>query len=62
MKHHYEITTVDSLTSKTISFHVHGKLTTININNKIVRCIVNEYNTPLYIETINTINIVKEEL
>jgi len=58
---HYTVTTVDSESGKTITFKVYGKLSKIDINIngniKTVVSIVNEYNIPLYIETINTIDI-----
>ena len=62
---HYTITTVDSKSGKTITFKVYGKLSKIDINIngniKTVVSIVNEYNIPLYIETINTIDISESE-
>jgi hypothetical protein len=51
MKKHYKITIIDSLTSQTISFHVYGILS----ENRII----NEYDTPLYIKTMNTISILE---
>lgn len=54
---HYSVHTVDSKTNETIKFYVYGRLRIITINKKKVSCIVNEYDVPLYIETINTIDI-----
>jgi len=58
--HHYKVIIIDSKSCKEISFNVYGKLSVMEINGSSKSVIVNEYNTPLYIETINTIDIIKE--
>ena len=57
MKKHYLISIVDSLTNQTIQFHQYGMKKDIMVEDKMVIAIVNEYQTPLYIQTINTLAI-----
>ena len=59
--HHYEVAVIDSKTSVTIKFTVYGVIDYIKVNGNKTTAIVNEYNTPLFIKTINTIGISKKE-
>lgn len=56
---HYTVTVIDSYSAKTIRFTVYGQLTHIECMGSKRAAIVNQYNVPVYISTINTISINK---
>lgn len=59
---HYIVEVVDGYTSRTITLHFWGQLSSISSNGKEYKTIVNEYDTAIFIAGSSTISIKEFEV